>query len=199
MPAEKLESRFYRIKELIIGMFYNPEAHRWVISNFEGQIQEMSKAEAEIIIDFLDWLCSGDKSLDAEEDDSGWIDLTNSVAYKVEKGKLKLGHKSRKGYSILYALDYELVKAVYDALPERATSDIVLDTARKFELNITPKLITYLMHFYARYVDFDAELETEHTDKGRPRLVLVKKEEYSLNEVVKEKLQQEKDVIGNLD
>lgn len=203
MIAEKLESRFYRIEDALIGLFYNTKTHRWVLSNLEGGLTELTRNEGEVVIKFLDWLSGenveGVEDTEDEEEaaETGWINITDSVAYKVEKGKFKLGHKSQRGYSTLYALDYELVKAVYDELPARATSDIVLDTARKLGLKISPKFITYLMHFFSRYVDFDAELKTESdSERGRQRLVLVKQDDYSLREMNMKLLQQEKEVIG---
>ena len=204
MTAEKLKSEFYRIGDIFIGMLYNTETRRWMISNLKGGITELTRDEGKVVIKFLDWLCSctdpdieTDTEKDADEYNDGWIDLTDSVAYKVERGKLKLGHKTSNGYSTLYAFDYELVKAVYDELPERATSDVVLDTARKLGLKISQKFITYLMHFFSRYVDFDAELRTESdSERRRPRLVLVKQDNYSLREENIKLLQQEKEVIG---
>lgn len=201
MQVEKLESEFYRVDgEFYVSLFYNTKTHRWIISNLEGELLELTRKEGETVIKFLEWLSKisstcKDAKKDTEEKTNDWIELTNSFAYTVKDGKFKLGKKTGNGYTTHYALDYELVKKVYDELPEKATSDEVLDTARKLGLKISQGYITYLMHFYARYVDFDAELKTEYST-SRPRLVLVKSEDFSLSEENKRLLQQEMEVIG---
>ncbi|MBE8539446.1 hypothetical protein [Geoglobus acetivorans] len=123
-----------------------------------------------------------------EEDSSGFINA-GFFKYIVKDNILKIrtAKKTRQ-------YDYEKVRKLYDSLPEESTYEDLLDAAARVGLKIMRSDAYALMHFFSRYVDFDAELIPGGRGRGnRTRLVKVGSQDTNN---LRSMLELEKSVIG---
>ncbi|AIY89924.1 hypothetical protein [Geoglobus acetivorans] len=104
--------------------------------------------------------------------------------------KIRIAKKTRQ-------FDYEKVRKLYDSLPEESTYEDLLAAAAKVGLKIMRSDAYALMHFFSRYVDFDAELIPGGRGRGN-RTRLVKLNPQDTNDL-RSMLELEKSVIGVVD
>ena len=92
-------------------------------------------------------------------------------------------------------LPYSKIKELYEKLPEEATIEDIISKAEDLGLSVNKLVALVLTRVFSNYKDFDAELV--NLGKGRGKgLRLIKNPDFSLREEIRQKLKQERDVIG---
>ncbi len=97
-----------------------------------------------------------------------WIEINERVryAYDEENGVFILQHGRDGMFRTIKKFRYEDLKKIWDALPERATTDDIREVAKR--LGIQTSLENYLMRIFT-HVKFGGDLSTQNG-----RLVLIK-------------------------
>ena len=126
----------------------------------------------------------------SDDEPEGFIDAGH-FSYKVDKNEGTLRIKTKYMSRVF---SYDDVRKLYDLLPEEATVEDVIRVASELGLKIPRPIAYMLMHVFARYVDFDATIVRTNGEKGR-KMKLVKNGG-SANDVVKDTLEIERNVIG---
>ncbi|WP_456478157.1 hypothetical protein [Geoglobus ahangari] len=160
----------------------------------EGSREEPSaviRPPAEAVVKQADGSDEGREEGEEREDRSDEDGFINAGFFKylVKDNvlKIRMAYRSRQ-------YDYEKVRKLYDLLPEESTYEDLLDTAARVGLRIRRSDAYALMHFFSRYVDFDAELIPGGRGKGN-KTKLVKLNPQGTNDL-KSMLELEKSVIG---
>jgi len=124
----------------------------------------------------------------------GWVQLTDKFYYIVEDGLLKIGNRYGNTITPVVKINYEKIKKLYNVLPEKSTTKDLIEKAKEVGVNIPTGCESFVLRVFSRYVDFDAELE-----KRGKQLYLIKNPSNYLREELRRKLEQEKELIGNVD
>ena len=124
------------------------------------------------------------------EDEGVWYTLTDKVSYKVKDDTLYLGHRTNGKYKILRKYPMDVIRSLFNELPNEFTSDDIVKTAEKLGLNVN-KIENYLMHVFANYVEFGCEFSNDTR-----KFVLKKPHDDSVWDAKKKELALEKEVIG---
>ncbi len=134
------------------------------------------------------------------EDNLIWIEINERVryAYDEKNDEFILQHKKAgEGYKTLKKWKFEDLKKIFDALPDRATVDDIREIAKAIGVS-TGNMENYLIRVFT-HIKFGCDLTTQQTG-GHPKLLLIKNPEgdFSLAEENRRRLEQEREVIGNM-
>jgi len=123
-------------------------------------------------------------------DDITWYDLTSKMCYTVKDGKLLIAYRVGDKLEIKSKFDMEKIGELYKQLPEKSTSKDIKELCEKIGLEIRDPMLTYLMHIFARYIEFGGEIVRDGN-----KIILIK-DDYSLSDEIEKLREIEKSTIG---
>jgi len=200
---KKLIERKFFVTPIRLGMLLKKSGKaekrgtRWYLKVDEEntEIEQPEQSNEERKEDFAEKLAKEYvKSEQESEDNLTWIEH-GCYAYAVdeENDNIYLRCGKTGGRRIL---PYSKVRKLYEKLPQEASAKDIARIAEDLGLRISNhNEILVLMRVFSGYKDFDAELVD--LGKGRNKgLRLVKNPDFSLREEIRQKLRQEREVIG---
>jgi len=114
-----------------------------------------------------------------------FVSLDNRMKYAVSDGVLIIKSGNRKG-----VFDYEAIKGLFEEFPPEVTVKDAMRIAKDMGIDLSYYDTLMLFDFYAKNVNFDAEIQK------RGKIKVLVKNEYSLRQELSRKLCVEKEVIG---
>lgn len=128
-----------------------------------------------------------EKKRKTEREEKGWIKKGN-LMYRVSKDLVEARYKGH-----VLKLPYETARRIFDELPTVATAEDILSIAEKLEVKIN-KVKAYMLAKVFTHVLFDATISGG--GKRGEKMRIIKPEYFSLRSEVKNKIEQELEVIG---
>ncbi|WP_048086361.1 hypothetical protein [Ferroglobus placidus] len=128
-----------------------------------------------------------EKKRKTERGEKGWIKKGNLI-YRVSKDLVEARYKGH-----VLKLPYETARRIFDELPTVATAEDILSTAEKLEVKMN-KVKAYMLAKVFTHVLFDATISGG--GKRGEKMRIIKPEYFSLRSEVKNKIEQELEVIG---
>ncbi|GEM_PF-4998356 len=128
-----------------------------------------------------------------------WIEINERVRYALdeERNEIILQHKQNGEFRTLKKFRYEDLKRIWDALPEKATTDDVREVAKAGVR--TGNLENYLMRIFT-HVKFGGDLRSVKFRDGYNRMVLIKNpDDCFFREEIRRQLKLERELIGKVD
>jgi len=114
-----------------------------------------------------------------------FVSLDDRMKYAVSDGVLVIKSGNRKG-----VFDYEAVKELFEEFPHEVTVKDAMQIAKNMGMDLSYYDTLMLFDFYAKNVNFDAEIQK------RGKIKVLVKTEYPLRQELSRKIGIEKEVIG---
>jgi len=185
------ESNWYGLKERlteminesleILGNSKNPEFYAGKLSAYSEILR--------LMLEFERYLEESTRKLeDSIESDRTIIPITSTKGYYYDEEKEEYVIVDLVSGKKLFRWSKKQLEEVWKRLPPVATSGDVIKVANECGLHISSN-VNYFMRLFC-HVNFDGEIRRENG-----QLILIKPDDYSLSEDLKEKLKVEKELV----